>query len=534
MKTHLLKTKLFIFLFTFLLSSQSYAYLVQILHTNDLHSYFDGSDYEKLKGGYANIKSLIDKHKADASAKGIESLVVDAGDFMEGSLFYMADYGLKSFQMHNKIGYDFVAVGNHDYLMGTEDLDNLLGKVDLNFTYLGANLSADKQYKNINKKILPYKMINLGGHKVAFMGLTTNDIVFSWRLFNGKISNPIRAGKKLAKKLKKEKGADIVIALTHIGYKSDKKLAKKSKDIDLIIGGHSHDALFKPYYQKSRKKGKKVPIVQAGDHGEYLGRLLVDITESGVKVIEYELIPVHNTEFADQGILDLVEESYQDLYEMYGVEYLSEEVSYSFLSPNNEDAQTIWAFFTADAMREAFDADLSVHQENMSGPTYPVGPITHFDLLNAHPRWFEFSDLLGWKVYKAEVSGFFLKAVFKVVMNLGLPLSISGITFDWFKVPWGKYWIKNLRIKGKRINPFKNYTITLPEGIVRGGLAITPLVGFLLKNSERTNLDIVEAVKWKLQRDGGVGDDYFKRSDYFQKSNNQSPVDRVYFPGKKR
>ena len=533
MITHILKIKTIVFLFFIFLSLNAHSELIQILHTNDIHSYFDGIDHDKLKGGYANIKYMINKYKEKANNEGIKSLVVDAGDFMEGTLFYMSDYGLKSFEMHNKMGYDIAVVGNHDFLMGTDDLNKLLGMIDLNFSYLSGNLSADKKYKNINNKIKSHKIVKVGNHKVAIMGLTTSDIVYSWRLYNGKISNPIKFGDKLSKKLKKEEGVDAVIALTHIGFNSDKKLAKKASDIDLVIGGHSHDALFRPYYQKS-KGGKKIPIVQAGHHGEYLGRLLIDVSDKGVKVVEYELLPVNHSEFADQEVLELVDQSYQDLYQLYGQEFLSEEISESYLSADSKEAKSIWSFFTADAMRESLDADMSVQQENMSGPNYPVGSITNFDLMNAHPRWFDFNDIMGWKVYKAEVSGFLLKILFKTVMNLGLPLSISGVTFDWYKNPWGKYRVKNLKIKGKRIKFFKNYTLALPEGIVRGGLAISPLIGLILKKSERTSIDVMDAIKWKLEREGGVGDDYFKREDLKVKSIGSTPVDRTYFPGRAR
>jgi 5'-nucleotidase / UDP-sugar diphosphatase len=514
-------------------SFQSHAYLVQILHTNDIHSYFDGTDHDKTRGGYANVKSMIDKYKLNAQNKGIESLVVDAGDFMEGTLFYMADFGKKSFQMHNQMGYDFSVVGNHDFLMGTKDLNSLLGDVDLKFTYLSANVSANKKYQHINEKIVPYKIVNLGGYKVALMGLTTDEIVFSWRLYEGKIDGPIKYGKKLSKKLKKKLGVDAVIALTHIGFNSDKKLAKRAPDIDLIIGGHSHDALRKAYYQKSRRN-KKIPIVQAGHHGEYLGRLLLDITKKGIQIVEYQLLPVIANSNANQEILDLVEKSYSDLYGLYGQDYLHQQISHSYLSADSDEAKSIWSLFTADAMKESLDADISVQQENMSGPNYPVGAITNFDLMNAHPRFFDFTDLFGWKVYKAKVNGFMLKTLFKVVMNFGLPLSISGITFDWYETPWGKYRVKNLKIKGKHIHPFRSYDLALPEGIVRGGLAISPLVGLLLRKSERTNIDVIDAIRWKLERDGGIGNDYLQRLDYKQAGQQLVKADRLLFAGRTR
>lgn len=526
-----LKYIFWVYFFILLLSpSVSKAKLLQILHTNDLHSFFEGSIHKKSRGGYSNLKVLIDTLKNRASQDDIETLMMDAGDFMEGSIFYMADFGGNSFLMHNKLGYDFALLGNHDFLMGTKDLDRLLGNLDLNFSYLSANIKVPKKFNYINEKIVPYKILDFDGIKLAVMGLTTSEFLYSWRLDGGEISNSIRVGKRISKKLKKNLGIDAVIALTHIGLRRDKKLAKKAPHIDLIIGGHSHTAMTRPFYQKTYKD-KLIPIVQAGEHGEFVGKLLVDISKKGIKVIDYKLIPVQVSPDPNQEILEIIDKSYKALYDLYGEDFLNEIVSYSYLEPDSEKSITAWTFFIADSMKVSINTQISIHQENISGPNYPIGPITNFSLLNSHPRWLDFKDIFGWKVYKMKVPGYLLRFLFKVVMNFDLPLSITGITFKWHKTPWGKYHVRKLRINGKRIKFFKKYTVAIPEGIIRGGMATSAFFRHFLKDSERTPINIIDSIRTKLKRDGGIGNDYIAREDYKAQLSNLPKIDRTYFKG---
>ena len=104
MKIKLLITTLITFV-SFITSS-AHAVQIQILHTNDTHSYLDHATHSKNVGGSARLKSLIDIYKAQATAKGLKTFVVDSGDFLEGNIYYMAGDGKRSFDVHNEIGYD--------------------------------------------------------------------------------------------------------------------------------------------------------------------------------------------------------------------------------------------------------------------------------------------------------------------------------------------------------------------------------------------------------------------------------------------
>lgn len=168
-------------------SSPSEAKLLQILHTNDTHSYLDNSTHSTTRGGMARLKTLIDTYKAQATANGIKTLVVDAGDFLEGNIYYMARDGRATFNIHNEMGYDIGTLGNHDYQMGSPELDKMLSEIDLKFSLIVANLDVSNKYKNINEKIKPYKEINFDGVKVGVLGLTTDEVFYKWRLARGAI-----------------------------------------------------------------------------------------------------------------------------------------------------------------------------------------------------------------------------------------------------------------------------------------------------------------------------------------------------------
>ena len=478
-----------------LLFSRAEARLVQILHTNDTHSFMDGGTHQDNAGGVARLKSLIDFYKSQAEKNGVKNLVLDAGDFLEGNIYYMADRGMKSFEVQNNMGYDMVTLGNHDYLMGALELDKMLGKINLNFEFLAANVVVGPQFGNIKEKIKPYKEIEIDGIKVALLGLTTNEIWYSWALEDSKITNPYDAARDYEKILK-NRNNDFIIALTHLGVSKDKKLAKKTSDIDLIVGGHSHTKLSKEVWVKN-KKNREVPIVQAGMHTEYLGRLIVDLEKGKpLKVVSYELIPVKN-ETQDQTIKDLVDEANDDLDNLYGADWLREEIGESQLKKDDPEGTKKWAFFISDAMKDKVEADISIHAPPMNGENFPIGVITRRTILNSIPRVFDLDDTYGWSIYKATIKGIWLKTLFETLATFGEPLAYSGVEVKYIKTPFGLK-VGKATINGKNILPLKNYTVAFTEGIIKGALGISTKTNLILRNPTRSPFKIWQTLEEKV------------------------------------
>lgn len=483
---------LFVFSLTF---SSAHARLVQILHTNDTHSFMDGGTHQTNAGGSARLKSLIDYYKTQAEQAGVKNLVLDAGDFLEGNIYYMADRGMKSFEVHNNIGYDMVTLGNHDYLMGPKKLNEMLGNIDLNFEFLAANVEVNKEYKNIREKIKPYKEIEIDGIKVAILGLTTNEVWYSWSLEDNKMTSPYDTAEKYEKILK-NRDNDFIIALTHIGVNKDKKLAKKTSNIDLIVGGHSHTKLSKEVYVKN-KKDKQVPIVQAGMHTEYLGKLVVDLVKGQpLKVVSYELVPV-KSENPDEQIKTLVDEANDSLDGMYGADWLREVIGKSELKVDDHNGTKKWAFFISDAMKDKVEADISIHAPPMNGENFPVGDITRRTILNSIPRVFDLDDTYGWSIYTAQIKGIWLKTLFETLASFGEPLAYSGVEIKYIKSPFGLK-IGKATINGQNISPLKNYTVAFTEGIIKGALGISTKTSVLLKNPTKSPFKIWQTLEEKV------------------------------------
>ncbi len=472
---------------------KGHAKLIQILHTNDTHSFLSNTHHKNNLGGSARLKSLIDFYKAEASEQGIKTLVMDAGDFTEGNIYYMADYGRKAFEVHQEMGYDVGALGNHDYLMGSTELDKILS--DFKLPLVAANLSISSQFNNIKQKISPYKEFEIDGLKVAVMGLTTNEIFYSWRLEGGQITNPYKAAQKYEEILKKRKN-DVIIALTHIGVLKDIKLAERSKYIDLIVGGHSHTALFVPSYGMNRNN-VRVPIVQAGMHTEYLGKLVVDVEKGRpLKLVSYELVPV-KVEESDTKIKALVEEADNDLNALYGKEWLDEEVGYSDLKAQDKDGPRQWAYFITDSIREKAGADIGIHTPPMNGENFPTGSVTRRDLINSMPRVFDLSEKFGWSIYTTKIKGVWLRLVFEALSHFGQPLTFSGLKFEYTRTEHGIK-IRQLRVNGKMINPYKYYTVAFTEGIVRGAVGVSPYTTALLRTPKNTKVKIWTTLEEKV------------------------------------
>lgn len=479
-------------------STVSEAKLVQILHTNDTHSFLDSTHHKKDEGGSSRLKSLMDYYKDKASSEGVSTLTLDGGDFLEGNIYYMADKGLKSFGVHNQVGYDAVVLGNHDYLMGAAGLDEILEKTDLNFSFLAANVKSSSKFPHIRKKIQPFKEIEIDGIKIAIMGLTTSDFFFSWSLEGSTITSPYKAAEYYEPILKKRKN-DFIIALTHIGVNRDLRLASKSKHIDLVVGGHSHTALFEPLYEKN-KSGNDVPIVQSGFHSKYLGRLVVDLVKGKpLRVVSYELVPVKFSA-EDQEIKALVADADDELEKIYGQDWLNEDIGESELKEDDKSGSRKWAYFIADALREKTGADVAMHVSSMNGENFPVGTINRRDLINSIPRAFELTDVYGWSIYTSKVSGSLLKMVCETLAHFGQPLSFSGMTIEWVRTPFGSK-VAQARINGKRINPFKVYTVAFTEGIVRGAIEISPKTKIILRDPQKTNFKIWKTLEEKLRND---------------------------------
>jgi 2',3'-cyclic-nucleotide 2'-phosphodiesterase (5'-nucleotidase family) len=453
-------------------SFSAQAKLLQIIHTNDLHSYFKG--YKDGYGGYAKLKVKIDELRADASERGIEVLQLDGGDFGEGTSFFMSQEGVASVEALGMLGTDISVIGNHDHMLGGRVLSDQIKKANIATKFVSANLVATPEM-NLNGVVTPYADITKAGTSIRVIGLSTAEAHFQYPLLPGFILPAVPVGAALADEAKK-KGKELVIALTHIGLKSDKDLAKKSSGIDLIVGGHSHTRLEEVIYEKN-KNNKNVPIVQAGAHGLVVGSLLVDIKENGeLEVVEYKLHEILPAMKEDQQMVEFVAVAAEDRNQYFGGRW--DEIIGQTLIPlsgyrrgSNPTAASCWGEHMAKMSQEASKADLALHLAQFDGMALEPGQITYGDMIENFPHFRNYGDP-GWEISTINVSGKALKVILKAVINLkDMGVNFYGMNYRVFKIPsfipfiGSKQYAYGLRVNGKKINNKEMYTLAFPSEI---------------------------------------------------------------------
>lgn len=265
-----------------------------ILHTNDVHSRLepfpmDGGKNQGL-GGVAARAELIKKIKTEETKsnseasdifKGIEEsnmLLLDAGDIFQGTPYFNIYKGEPEIKAMTAMGYEAATMGNHDFDAGLENFATQLQFA--NFPILLCNY--DFTNTPMEFKTQPYKIFKKGKLKIGVtgVGIEMKGLVPDLLFGNTKYLNPTENMNRTAAMLKKEKGCDMVVCLSHLGYKykedsnrmCDIILAKESENVDLIIGGHTHTFLDAPVTEKN-KNGDDVLINQVGWAGIVLGRL---------------------------------------------------------------------------------------------------------------------------------------------------------------------------------------------------------------------------------------------------------------------
>lgn len=251
---------------------------ITILHTNDVHSYVDPfpANHPKNpnKGGVARRAAVIKMIREENP----NVLLVDAGDIFQGTPYFNYYGGELEFKLMNLMEYDVATIGNHDFDNGIDGLMTQLKKA--NFEMVSANY--DLKNTVLDGLVSPYTLKMVDGIKIGIFGLgiALQGLVDVRNSKETKYLDPVEIATDTARLLREEKKCDLVICLSHLGFKytddaskiCDVLLAQKTENIDLIIGGHTHTFLEKPVVELNRA-GKKVLINQVGCYGLNLGRI---------------------------------------------------------------------------------------------------------------------------------------------------------------------------------------------------------------------------------------------------------------------
>lgn len=251
---------------------------ITILHTNDVHSHIEplSKDHSEFpnRGGFERRSTILNSIRS----KNPNTLLLDAGDIFQGTPYFNFYNGELEFKLMSLLKYDAVTIGNHDFDNGITGLNEQMPNASFDF------LISNYDFKNtvLDGKTSDYKIYTRSGIKIGVFGLgiELEGLVTKELYRETKYLDPIDIAQDVAKKLKNEEKCDLIICLSHLGYKYDNlpnrvcdyNLAKKTKDIDLIIGGHTHTFMTEPVILKNQIS-KDVLVNQVGCFGLFLGQI---------------------------------------------------------------------------------------------------------------------------------------------------------------------------------------------------------------------------------------------------------------------
>ncbi|CUH52781.1 bifunctional metallophosphatase/5'-nucleotidase [Shimia marina] len=265
-------------------------YTLHIVHINDLHSRIEPiNKYDstckaednaegKCFGGYARVASKVAELRKDLEGQNL--LVLDAGDQYQGSLMYTTYKGDVEIEMMEKIGFDAMAVGNHEFDDGPEGLLKLVEGVS--FPVISGNIDVS-QSDVLAGKVANHVVLEVGGEKVAIISALATDTAETSSPGEAVIFEDEIAALQADVDALSAEGVTKIIALNHVGVNKDMAIAAAVSGIDAVVGGHSHTEF------SNTKEGAmayptmvgNVPVVQAYAYSKYVGHLTLTFDDAG-------------------------------------------------------------------------------------------------------------------------------------------------------------------------------------------------------------------------------------------------------------
>lgn len=273
------RNKLFIFSLSLLLSLPAFPQKkIVILHTNDTHSRIEPlPETDRTapdKGGVERRASYI----GGVRKENKNVLLFDAGDFLQGTPYFNLFKGEVEVKAMNLMKYDAATLGNHEFDYGMEVLEKVVRQAE--FPIVSSNY--DFSHTALAGLVKPYIILKRDGIRIGVIGIGVRPqgLIAAGNYKGMKFLDPVETANKLADQLRSQHRCDMVVCLSHLGYQPDVELAEKTRDIDLIIGGHSHTYMKEPEIRRNLDN-KEVMVYQTNGRGIFVGRIDVELEKKG-------------------------------------------------------------------------------------------------------------------------------------------------------------------------------------------------------------------------------------------------------------
>ncbi len=422
---------------------------IRILHVNDFHGFaepYRPFGAEERVGGIAYLAS-----RANQLRKEKTSLLVSAGDMIQGDNWANLFQGQSVIQVMNRMRFDAAVLGNHEFDFGQDVLRRRISEAA--FPVLGANVAG-------MEGVQPYIILEKNGVRIGIIGVVTDETPVSTHPGNVaglRFISPVQALQKYLPELRKK--SDLVLVLSHIGFPADRLLAEQVPGIDLIVGGHSHTRLTTPV-----KIGRTL-IVQAWEHAKALG--VVDLALQDGKVIRSggyleEIAP-------GRGVAD---EAVREIVTKYGKKQrtaLNEKVAHAEVDLDGENVrekETNLGDLICDIMRSVSGAELCVINSGGIRTSIKAGEIRVKDVYAVLPfdTYVVSIKMKGREIREALEHGFST-----VEAREGRFAQVSGLSVSYSLSKKKGRRVKEILIGGKAMDPDREYVVATNDFIASGG-----------------------------------------------------------------
>ncbi|GAB4282011.1 MAG: bifunctional metallophosphatase/5'-nucleotidase [Candidatus Rifleibacteriota bacterium] len=438
-----------------------------ILHTSDIHAHlleFE-TDPGKLLGGYARIKA----YKDAVEKEGRQVLMLSSGDIFQGTFFYKFFQGIPDVIFMNRTGYSAMTLGNHEFDGGQAALAEAISYAK--FPVLAANIKF-KKLPELQSKLRPWTIVEIGGKeepvKVAMIGLTVENL---GQIVPGvfvKDLEVIRAEEALHRRIKevKEAGAQVIIALAHLGWDRELEIFEKFPEIDGVLGGHTH---LENSAVTEGPNGHRF-IAESGEWGKGVTRLDVVYNPSAkrrFKVKAAALVTMDQNIAQDESIKAEAEGLWQQIQEKVNIPV---GITTNYLNGDRtciRTGETNLGNLVADCILDTVNAEIALINGGGIRSSIATGTITIGDCLNVLP----FDNYL----IKMEMSGATLIKIFDQVREamiketgFGGFLQVSrGLEVRYYKN------MVQVTFNGIPVEPDHTYTIATNDFLSGGGNGLT-------------------------------------------------------------
>ncbi|XP_040575833.1 snake venom 5'-nucleotidase [Lepeophtheirus salmonis] len=483
---------------------------LNIIHINDIHVRMEEIDSRgetcsasssRCFGGLARVKYLADNMKRSLH----NPLFLNGGDFYQGTNWYSFYKWKAVTHFSNQLGFDAMALGNHEFDDGNKGLKPFLEGAK--FPIICANIDASKD-PILRNKFQKSITINVGGKRIGIVGYVTLRTEYTSQPDDTLVfTEEVEAITKEAKNLK-GKGVDIIIALGHSGYDKDQEIARKIPEIDVVVGGHSHSFLYHTNNGASQSgdyiegdyptmvrqpSGKQVPVVQAFAFTKYLGKLTVNFDINNRVTSAYG-----NPVLLDQNVREDVgmkSELKEWKKSITAFEKSVVGVASVDLIPSQSRESNLGNVVTDSmlyGLRSKYDVRLAIFNSGSLRSTINAGRVTQGDILKVIPY--------GNPNYIVKLSGRSLINIFELWVNGGRGfLQVSGFKVFIDKTRRGGFLVKVLSVS--RHNPrmycplkkYKLYPVAIPSYIAGGGerYSIIPKKEHGIKKDTQTDQELL-------------------------------------------